>query len=104
MPNAILATGDPPHIPRIRRFDMTASTLRFALALGCLIGACSPNKPPAPPEPTGGVACTKEAKICPDGSSVGRTGPNCEFAECPAAPADGEAPATEPGAAAAPTP
>jgi hypothetical protein len=29
------------------------------------------------------VACTLEAKICPDGSSVGRTGPNCEFAKCP---------------------
>jgi hypothetical protein len=29
-------------------------------------------------------ACTEEAKICPDGSAVGRTGPNCEFAECPA--------------------
>jgi len=28
-------------------------------------------------------ACTQEAKICPDGSAVGRTGPNCEFAECP---------------------
>ena len=25
-----------------------------------------------------------EAKFCPDGSAVGRTGPNCEFAECPA--------------------
>ncbi len=29
------------------------------------------------------VACTMEAKICPDGSSVGRTGPNCEFTPCP---------------------
>jgi hypothetical protein len=29
------------------------------------------------------VACTQEAKICPDGSVVSRTGPNCEFAECP---------------------
>lgn len=29
------------------------------------------------------VACTMEAKLCPDGSSVGRSGPNCEFAECP---------------------
>lgn len=29
------------------------------------------------------VSCTKEAKICPDGSAVGRTGPNCEFVECP---------------------
>jgi len=28
-----------------------------------------------------------EAKICPDGSAVGRTGPNCEFAACPAAQA-----------------
>ncbi|MFA5714562.1 MAG: hypothetical protein WC998_02330 [Candidatus Paceibacterota bacterium] len=29
------------------------------------------------------IACTAEAKICPDGSSVGRTGPNCEFTACP---------------------
>lgn len=32
---------------------------------------------------TGTVACTMEAKVCPDGSTVGRTGPNCEFAACP---------------------
>lgn len=32
------------------------------------------------------IACTKEAKLCPDGSSVGRTGPNCEFEECPFTP------------------
>ncbi len=31
------------------------------------------------------VACTQEAKPCPDGSSVVRTGPNCEFAACPEA-------------------
>jgi len=29
------------------------------------------------------IACTMEAKLCPDGSAVGRTGPNCEFAPCP---------------------
>ena len=28
-------------------------------------------------------ACTQEAKLCPDGSYVGRTGPNCEFTLCP---------------------
>lgn len=28
-------------------------------------------------------ACTMEARICPDGTSVGRTGPSCEFATCP---------------------
>ena len=33
----------------------------------------------------GGVACTMEAKLCPDGSAVGRSGPKCEFAECPTA-------------------
>lgn len=29
------------------------------------------------------IACTMEAKLCPDGSAVGRTGPSCEFAPCP---------------------
>ena len=29
------------------------------------------------------VACTEEAMVCPDGSAVGRTGPNCSFAPCP---------------------
>lgn len=29
------------------------------------------------------VACTQEAKVCPDGSYVSRIGPNCEFAICP---------------------
>ena len=29
------------------------------------------------------VFCTMEAKLCPDGSYVGREGPKCEFAECP---------------------
>src|SRR5688572_435790 len=36
-----------------------------------------------PVEPEGPVACTMEARICPDGSSVGRTGPECAFAACP---------------------
>lgn len=39
------------------------------------IGAPSPGQ----------KACTMEAKICPDGSAVGRTGPDCEFAACPTA-------------------
>ncbi len=36
--------------------------------------------------PTQPVACTMDAKVCPDGSAVGRTGPNCEFAPCPETP------------------
>lgn len=40
-------------------------------------------KPPAG-EPGGEpVFCTMDAKECPDGSFVGRIGPNCEFAPCP---------------------
>jgi hypothetical protein len=37
-------------------------------------------KPVGEPEP---VFCTQEAKLCPDGSYVGRTGPKCEFTACP---------------------
>jgi len=33
-------------------------------------------------EPVNPIACTMEAKQCPDGSYVGRTGPQCEFTEC----------------------
>lgn len=28
-------------------------------------------------------SCTMEAMLCPNGSTVGRTGPNCTFAPCP---------------------
>ncbi len=35
------------------------------------------------PTATPATACTMEAKLCPDGSYVGRTGPNCEFSACP---------------------
>ncbi len=38
--------------------------------------------PTTPPE---GNVCTMDAKICPDGTSVGRIGPNCDFAPCPEA-------------------
>lgn len=29
-------------------------------------------------------ACTLDAKVCPDGSAVGRVAPDCNFAACPA--------------------
>lgn len=29
------------------------------------------------------VACTMDAKECPDGSAVGRIPPDCQFAPCP---------------------
>ncbi|MBS3148512.1 hypothetical protein J4219_06500 [Candidatus Woesearchaeota archaeon] len=46
----------------------------------CLSGKCQTAPRQGWNEP---VACTEEAKICPDGSSVERTDPNCEFASCP---------------------
>ncbi len=52
---------------------------------GCLAGEQNGNtnaNTNVTPEPEP-VACTQEAKICPDGSSVGRSGPDCEFAPCP---------------------
>ena len=45
----------------------------FVAALGIVI-LLPLNKP---------AACTQEAKLCPDGSAVGRSGPNCEFDSCP---------------------
>ncbi|MDO8548499.1 MAG: hypothetical protein Q7R71_02400, partial [bacterium] len=39
--------------------------------------------------PAGQVACTADAMQCPDGSWVGRSGPNCEFACPPVAPCEG---------------
>lgn len=41
----------------------------------------TPTKPMRPSDR--GVACTMDAKICPDGSAVGRVPPSCEFAPCP---------------------
>lgn len=47
-----------------------------AIAIIIMAGCTSP--------PVGPVACTQEAKICPDGSSVGRNSSlNCEFDPCP---------------------
>jgi hypothetical protein len=44
-----------------------------------IIAACTPMNQ---------SGCTEEAKLCPDGTSVGRVPPSCEFAPCPQAPAE----------------
>jgi len=81
-------------------YDAAAKTWSFdanlnATRLGCVsvcalnvetkiaaIGwRCTGTVPPA--DTDSGTACTMEAKICPDGSAVGRNGPNCEFTPCP---------------------
>ena len=60
---------------------MRAAPALFSLAL-LLSATAADAKVMAVPrhEP---VACTMEAKLCPDGSYVSRQGPNCEFAPCP---------------------
>jgi hypothetical protein len=72
--------------------DFTATlTFKTSSASGFLIlQNDNPSGDPAnskafevPVKFSGTTACTQEAKLCPDGSSVGRTGPNCEFAPCP---------------------
>jgi hypothetical protein len=61
------------HIQEIKNFSYTTNNNGEIISL--IIA--DPNNP---------VACTMEAKLCPDGSYVSRTGPNCEFAKCPAPP------------------
>lgn len=39
-----------------------------------------PNYPISRPKE---VMCTMDAKICPDGTAVGRHGPLCQFDDCP---------------------
>jgi hypothetical protein len=50
--------------------ELILSLFLIVLFSGCI----DQNKP---------IACTEEAKICPDGSAVGRVPPDCEFAPCP---------------------
>lgn len=50
-----------------------------------LIGSFSSATPVTEEEP---VACTADAMMCPDGSYVGRTGPDCQFV-CPVSEAPG---------------
>jgi hypothetical protein len=61
-------------------------TVLLAVAISFKGGINSILRPPVavPNEP---VACTMDAKMCPDGSYVGRQGPNCEFTACPVATA-----------------
>ncbi|HEV7121757.1 MAG TPA: hypothetical protein VGN56_02980 [Candidatus Paceibacterota bacterium] len=54
------------------------------IAIGAFLYRSVKERPVATMPPQNAAqACTAEAKVCPDGSSVGRTGPNCAFAACP---------------------
>ncbi|MCX4241851.1 OmpA family protein [Paraliomyxa miuraensis] len=66
--------------------------IEFELLTGASGSAAGPSTPPG--AGVAPVGCTKEAKICPDGTAVGRQGPQCEFAPCPE-PAPADAPPAE---------
>lgn len=51
--------------------------------VGYLLGVYSASAPQRLVPPSEEVLCTMEALQCPDGSFVGRQGPNCSFAPCP---------------------
>ena len=65
---------------RTRNSLIAIAALLILTGVGCT--AKNANTQPSTPEPEP-VFCTQEAKQCPDGSYVGRTGPNCEFTACP---------------------
>jgi hypothetical protein len=65
--------------------NRTAATILGILVLGGLIWwlVARNNDDMANGDNNANVACTLDAKLCPDGSYVGREGPNCEFRACP---------------------
>lgn len=62
--------------------EILLSVSAIVLFAGILYLGSGDSKFPFVPEDEQ-VFCTQEAKLCPDGSYVGRTGPQCEFAACP---------------------
>ncbi len=88
-PPTVAVLEQPPTIPDTPKPKINLLLLFAILIIASIIGAGSyylgktsnkQNPQPTPSQPKG---CTLEAKICPDGSSVSRTGPNCEYAPCP---------------------
>ncbi len=61
-----------------------------------LWGACVSSNTTSNTTSTQATACTQDAKRCSDGSYVGRTGANCEFAACPVSPSDTSTVSTAP--------
>lgn len=58
--------------------NLTKVIAVFAIIFMVIFAGCTKGEP----RNNEVVACTMDAKMCPDGSYVGKTGPNCEFV-CP---------------------
>ena len=66
--------------------NITSIAIAVATVIFVSVGIFIFNQDTVVAPPVDGVACTMEALECPDGSYVGRSGPNCEFAACPTLP------------------
>jgi hypothetical protein len=64
----------------MKKFSVLFFVFSMFVLTGCSVSSLGNNSNDTKPNIQ---ACTEEAKLCPDGSAVGRTGPNCEFAPCP---------------------
>ncbi|ALM10173.1 MAG TPA: hypothetical protein DDX11_02510 [Candidatus Peribacter riflensis] len=65
------------------RFSGYAIAAACVLLVGCAGTSTDGTNANSSSSAQGGVFCTMEAKICPDGSAVGRVPPTCAFAPCP---------------------
>lgn len=63
---------------KIRKIDIVVIVLVVIALVGWYVSSRTDRQ-----IEEGQVACTADAKVCPDGSAVGRIAPDCEFAKCP---------------------
>lgn len=79
-------TYDIESLPLIKQVDAALESPAIPDQSNSTSSSTSPAAPPigdSQPGSEGPVMCTMEAKMCPDGSYVGRSGPKCEFTPCP---------------------
>ena len=62
---------------------MSIKSLLFGLIIILIVGIGGVLYRNAGEHSSQPIACPLDAKVCPDGSAVGRSGPSCEFASCP---------------------
>jgi len=67
----------------MKKFIPFVVILGIIIAINAILILNKKENANTPNTPGTTKACTEEAKLCPDGTAVGRTGPNCEFAACP---------------------
>ena len=70
-----------------KHFSTGIKTVALLLLFTVILSACLPKAKVIQNNNTNEpVFCTQDAKMCPDGSFVGRQGPDCQFAPCPDLP------------------